>query len=330
MPRYRVLLTDRAWPDAEVEREILASADAELIEAPQTDEATLVALAQDCDAIATCWAEVTDAVVRAAPRCRVIARLGIGLDNIAVATATELGIPVTNVPDYCVDEVAEHTLALILACSRRIAVFDARAKRGEYDRLVEPPLRRLAGQALGLVGFGRIGEAVFHRAKALGLNVMAHTRSGNNRGTDCTMVGLPQLLEQSDYVSLHAPLTEQTRGLIAAAEFDRMKSTAYLVNTSRGGLVDHQALWSAVRDGVIAGAALDVFDPEPPDLTQPLYRHERVLVTPHAAFLSAESLQNLRERAAAQVADVLQNRRPEHVANPEVLESSDGAGPLPD
>jgi D-3-phosphoglycerate dehydrogenase / 2-oxoglutarate reductase len=316
--RYRVLITDRAWADCEVEREILAAADAEIVEAPRADESTLADLARDCDAIGTCWAHVSEAVVRAAVRCRVIARFGIGLDNISVQTATELGIPVTCVPDYCVDEVAEHTLALLLSLARRIPLFDSRAKRGEYDRRVDPPLRRLRGQTLGLVGFGRIGQEVYRRAVGLGLNLVAHSPSGNDYGTGCRMTSLDELLPTADFVSLHCPLTEQTRHLIGADRLARMKPTAYLINASRGPLVDHDALWDAIRTGRIAGAGLDVFDPEPPDLSQPLFRDERVLVTPHAAFLSADSLHALRSRTARQIADVLQLRQPEHLVNPDV------------
>jgi D-3-phosphoglycerate dehydrogenase len=316
--QYRVLITDRAWPDCAVEREILAGADAEIIEAPRADEDTLVELARDCDAIGTCWANVTDAVVRAAARCRVIARFGIGLDNICVQTATERGIPVTYVPDYCVDEVAEHTLALLFALARRIPLFDSRAKRGEYDRRVDPPMRRLAGRTLGLVGFGRIAQAVFHRGRALGLNVVANSRSGDDRGTGCRMISLDELLATSDFVSLHCPLTDEMRQFVNAEQLTRMKPTAFLINTSRGGLVDADALWDAIQSGRIAGAGLDVFDPEPPDLSQPLYRDDRVLVTPHAAFLSADSLHALRSRTARQIADVLQHRRPEHLVNPDV------------
>jgi len=318
MPAYRVLITDRAWPDCEVEREILAAAGAEIIEAPQSDEETLVELARDCDAIGTCWANVSEAVVRAAVRCRVIARFGIGLDNISVRTATELGIPVTCVPDYCVDEVAEHTLALLLSLARRIPLFDARAKRGEYDRRIDPPLRRVSGQTLGLVGFGRIAQAVFRRSAGLGLNVIAHSPSGNDHGTGCRMASLEELLSTSDFISLHCPLTNATRNLVGADQLARMKPTAYLINTSRGPLVDHTALWDAIRTGRLAGAGLDVFDPEPPDLSQPLFRDERVLVSPHAAFLSADSLHALRSRTARQIADVLQLRRPEHLVNPDV------------
>jgi D-3-phosphoglycerate dehydrogenase / 2-oxoglutarate reductase len=320
MPRpLRVLLTDRAWPDCSIEREELARVGAEIVEAREHDESTLMALAADSDAIGTNWAHVTDRVIRAAPRCRIIARFGIGLDNIDVATATELGIPVTNVPDYCVEEVADHALALLLAGARNIAFFHQRTKRSEYDLSAGPPMRRLSSTTLGLIGFGHIARNLFPKARALGMKVLAHSPSQNDFGTGCPMVSFDELLTQSDFISLHAPLVESTHHLISAPQFARMKPTAWLINTSRGGLIDTSALSDALAAGRIAGAALDVFDPEPPDLSDPLYRDERVIVTPHAAFVSEESLRELRARASRQIADALEGARPANVVNPEVF-----------
>jgi D-3-phosphoglycerate dehydrogenase len=319
--RYRVLLTDRAWPDTAIEREILGRVDAELVEAADAHEAALAFLAPDADAIATNWAGVTEKVVRAARRCRVICRTGIGLDNIAVATATSLKIPVTNVPDYCVGDVADHALALLLACARNIAFFHVRTKRGEYDLPAAPPMPRLAGRRLGLVGLGRIGTNLAGKARALGLEVIAHTSSGSDHGTGCRMVSLNELLAESDFVSLHAPLTDATRHLLALGEFEKMKRTAFVINTARGGLIDQAGLWMALERNLIAGAALDVFDPEPPDLATPLMQDERVIITPHAAFVSPESLIELRTRVATQIVDVLSGRRPECVVNPEVYDA---------
>ena len=317
-PRYRVLLTDRAWPDTTIEREILEPAGAELVEATDTDEATLCRLVADAHAIAANWAPLTEAVVRAARQCRVICRTGIGLDNIAVATATELKIPVTNVPDYCVGEVTDHALALLLACARNIAFFHGRTKQGEYRPQGARLMPRLAGKRLGLVGLGHIGRNLAGKAQGLGIEVIAHTLSGNDYGRGCRMVSLDELLAESDFVSLHAPLTAATRQLLALPQFEKMKRSAYLINTARGGLIDHADLWTALERNLIAGAALDVFDPEPPDLSSPLMQDERVIVTPHAAFVSHESLIELRSRVARQIVEVLAGRRPECVVNPEV------------
>jgi len=318
--KLRLLITDRAWADCSIERSILEPIGIEVVESPRVDEGTLAELARDADAIGTCWAQVTERVIRASPRCRIVSRLGIGLDNISVATATELGIPVTNVPDYCISEVSDHALALILACARNVAYFHLRTKGGEYRLAGAPPMKRLAGATLGLIGFGGIARALLPKARAIGFKVVAHSQHGDDHGTNCPMVSLDELLAQSDFVSLHVPLTESTAQLIGPRELHLMRASAFLVNTSRGGLIDHAALWRAISQGRLAGAALDVFDPEPPDLSQPLFQDERVIVTPHAAFTSAESLRELRTRAAHQIAQALQGLRPENVVNPQVYD----------
>ncbi|MCA9073997.1 MAG: C-terminal binding protein [Planctomycetaceae bacterium] len=315
---YRVLITDQPWSNSDIERAILEPVGCELIEAPDGDEETLIELARDVDAIATCWAHVTANVIEAAQNCKHIARLGIGLDNIDLTAATDRGIPVTNVPDYCVNEVADHALGLLLACARNIAYFHLRTKRGEYDLKAGPTMTRLSEQTLGLVGFGRIARNLREKAMALGLTVIAHSRSGNDYGTGCEMVSFEQLLARSDYVSVHAPLSVETEQMFDVATLSKMKQNACLINTSRGGLVDEKALLMALRMERLRMVALDVFRPEPPDLSQPLFCHERVIVTPHAAFVSEQAVRELRKRVARQVLDVLQKRRPEHIVNPEV------------
>ena len=178
-------------------------------------------------------------------------------------------------------------------------------------------MRRLSGLTLGLVGFGRIARAVVPRARALGLNVVATTPSGDDHGTDCPMVPFEDLLRTSDVVSLHCPLSEDTHHMINRTSLDWLQSHAVLINTSRGGLIDHAAAWEALQRDTLGGLALDVFDPEPPNLSDPLFADHRVIATPHAAFLSQESVEELRLRTARQVADVLAGRMPEHVVNPE-------------
>lgn len=315
--RFRVLLTDRAWPDAHVETEILQTAGAELVEATATDETTLATLAADVDAIVTNWAKVTDRVIQSSPRCRIVSRTGIGIDNIAVSTATELGIPVTNCPDYCVQEVADHALGLLLACARRIGFFHLRTKKGEYNLGAATMMRRLSMQRVGLIGLGHIARELVPRLRALGMKVVAYTPSGSDHGTGCQMVALSDLLSHSDYVSLHAPLLPETHHLMNAERLGLMKPSAYLINTSRGGLIDIAALWSVIQSGKIAGAALDVFEPEPPDLRDPIYQDERVIVTPHAAFVSAESLVQMRTQAINQVVQALRGETPDNIVNRE-------------
>jgi len=316
--RFRVLITDRAWSDTCIERAILAPIDGDIIEPGSSDEATLVDMAPEVDAIATNWARVTETVIRAARRCRIVSRFGIGVDNIAVNTATECGIPVTNCPDYCVSEVSDHALGLLLACARRIGFFHCRTKRGEYKLSSSAPMQRISGQTLGIVGLGQIARVLVPKAIALGLRVIASTPSGNDYGTGVPMVSFDELLASSDYISIHAPLTPQTRHMFAADEFSRMRRTAYLINTSRGGLVDHEALFLALNQNQIAGAALDVFDPEPPDLSQPLFQDERVIVTPHAAFVSEQALHQMRTQAMQHIVSALSGHRPQNVINPQI------------
>lgn len=314
----RVLLTDRPWADDAIERGILAAAGMELIEAPAGDEATLSALASDCQAIMTCWAKVTQTVIAASPGCRHVARLGIGLDNIDVAYATSQNILVTNIPDYCIEEVVDHALALLLGLARNVAFHYLKTKQGVYDLRAGQPMRRIAGQTLGLLGLGRTGQLLREKALGLGLKVIAHSASGSDRGTGCEMVSQEELFRRSDFLSLHAPLNPQTKHVVNARTLATMKPHAVIINTSRGPLIDHGALWAALQANTIGGAGLDVFEPEPPNLADPLFADARVIATPHIAFVSAESLINLRERTARQVVDVLQGRVPENVINPQV------------
>ena len=316
--RFRVLLTDRAWPDTSIEQQIVAEIGGLVVEPVSSGEAALIDVAATVDAIVTNWAKVSEAVIRACPRCRIVSRFGIGVDNIAVTTATELGIPVTNCPDYCVGEVSDHALGLLLACARRIGLFHLRASRGEYNPTTVLPMQRIAGQTLGLVGLGKIARTLVPKAQALGLNVIAHTASGQDHGTGVRMVSFGELLSASDFISIHAPLTPQTRQIFDARAFDQMRPTAYLINTSRGGLIDHAALYEALQRNGLAGAALDVFDPEPPDLTLPLFQDERVIVTPHAAFVSEQSIRQLRTEAMQNVVAALSGRRPNNVLNPQI------------
>lgn len=319
MPRFRVLQTDFAWPDTEIERRGLAEVDAELIVADKTDAATLTRLASGVDAIMTNWAKVPEAVIAAAPHCRIVSRLGIGLDNIDVAYCTRNKIPVTNVPDYCVIEVAEHTLALLLGLARKVAFYHHETMQGRYVLQSGPPLKRIAGQTLGLIGLGNIGRLVAKGAQALGMNVVAYTRSRRDPQPGVNYVELDELLSGSDYVSLHIPLNSDSKRLLGAPQFAKMKKGAYLINTARGGVIDHGALAASLANGHLAGAALDVQDPEPPDLSLAPYNDPRVIITPHAAFVSEESLANLRSRVAKQVATRLTGGVPENVVNPEVL-----------
>ena len=318
MPTFKALYTDYPWSNIDLERSILDEVDCELIVSPDNKEATLASLAPGVDTILTCWAPVTAKVIDAADRCRHIARTGIGLDNIDVKRATERGIVVTNVPDYCINEVAEHTLALIFALGRNIAGYHLATKNGQYDLVAGLPAERISGKTLGIIGLGQIGKILAERAAAVGMRVVGTNRS---RQTPAGVEWLPldDLLAVSDYVSVQAPLTPETRHLINRDTLRRMKPSAYLINTSRGGLVDHAALAEALAENRIAGAGLDVQDREPPDLSQAPYNDPRVVVTPHVAFYSSQATDELRTRVGRQAAAFLRGERPENVVNPAVL-----------
>ena len=321
---WKVLITDHVWPSTDPERAVLESGGGSVVVAPDGEEATLVELARDSDAIMTCFAQVTENVVRAAERCVVIGRFGVGVDNIAVDTATELGIAVTYVPDYCVDEVSDHVMALLHAWNRKIALFDRSVKgRGWSSQPLTMRMMRLRGKTIGIVGFGRIGRAVAEKARAFGLNVLAAdpvVTAGSVEEAGGLLVDLQTLLAESDFVSLHTPLTEGTRNLISRAELATMKQDSFLINAARGPLVDEEALYEALTTGAIAGAGLDVMVENVPSMDHPLLSLDNIIVTPHVAFFSQESTLELEQRAAAEVVSVMQGRMPDNLVNPAVLD----------
>ena len=319
---YRVLITDYVWPTLDREREVLEPHGVELIPSPSGDEETLSRLAKGVDGIMTCFASVTPAVVRASDRLKVVARYGIGVDNIAVDVATSRDVVVTNVPDYCVEEVAEHALALLFACARRLARYDRDVRDKKWNSKVGMPLFRIHGKTLGIVGFGQIGKRVASKAQALGLNVLAFSPSltpSQAHQIGCRAVDLTELLNHSDFVSLHLPLTPETASMFDRERFGEMKQGAIFINTSRGGLVDSDALAAALTSGHLAAAGIDVLPQEPPDWDEPLLNQENLITTPHVAFYSEESLAELQTRTAQAVACVLQSAMPESVVNAEVL-----------
>jgi D-3-phosphoglycerate dehydrogenase len=319
-----VLITDYAWPSLDPEHEIFGRSGTRLLVAETGSRDELVELAPSADAILCNWKPVDASVLRAANRCLTVGRYGIGLDNIDVATATSLGIVVTNVPAYCLDDVADHTMALLLACNRKVSWFDRDMKEGRYDLKAHPPLRRLRGKTLGLAGFGKIGHSVAQRAISFGLRILAlrprsHSNSGVVPGVE--FVSFDQLLEQSDYLSLHLPATAETVGMFNSAAFAQMKAGAVLLNTARGSLIRQQDLIDALDSGKLGAAGIDVWPIEPVPTGDPLATHPRVIATPHSAFYSDEALVELQTTAASQAVEVLSGRRPANIVNEAVLNS---------
>jgi D-3-phosphoglycerate dehydrogenase / 2-oxoglutarate reductase len=323
MSQLTVLVTDYTWDSTDREAAVLAEVGAGLVVARSGDEDELVRLVGDADAILTCFARVTPAVVRAGEKLRVIGRYGIGVDNIAVEEATRRGIPVTNVPAYCLDEVAEHVLALIFCLERGIHHYDRAVRDGDWALAVGQPIRRIAGRTLGVIGFGKIGRTVTQRAQALGMRVIVHDSradAGTIAAAGAEPVALLALAARADFVTLHVPATPDTEGLIDARFLAEMRPDAYLINTARGAVVDQVALTQALAERRIAGAGLDVFVPERLAPDDDLLAQPGLLATPHVAFYSEQSVAELATLAARNVATVLAGGRAVDTVNRQIYE----------
>ena len=305
----------------EAERAELARVGATLEARPCRSEAEVVSAVADADAVLNTVVPITARAIAAMARCRVIVRSGVGVDNVDVAAASIAGIVVANVPDASVEEVSNHALALLLACSRKVVLLDRSLRAGTWSRALFPPMGTLYDQTLGVVGFGRIARALARKAQALHMRVIAAdplVAETEFHRASVEPVDLDRLLVESDFVSLHAPLLTETRHLIGAAQLAAMKPTAYLINTARGPLIDQSALVEALRSGAIAGAGLDVFEHEPLPADDPLLQLPNVVLTPHAAAYSDRGIAELRRRTGEAAAEVLRGRWPRGVANADV------------
>ena len=293
----KVVITDCDHPDVVAEQRIFGRAGLEVELASCRTEGEVIAAGKGAVALLTQYAPVSADVLARLPECRAVGRYGTGVDNIDTVAARARGVALVSVPDYSLEEVANHTIALILALVRGVVRLDASVHAGRWDFRDAGQVRRASTQQLGVVGLGHIGGAVASRALALGFVVAAHDTAA--RDIDgVSMLSFAELLATSDVVSLHVPLGQATRHLLDDDAFALMKPGAVLVNTARGGLVDPAALARALDSGRLAGAALDVLDPEPPTAGNPLLSDERIIVTPHAAFYSEESLAELKRRVA--------------------------------
>jgi D-3-phosphoglycerate dehydrogenase len=312
---FKVVVTDQVFPSIDTETQLLAAIGARIEVADGTPEG-VVRIGGDADALLNTYLPITGQLLAQLPACKIVARYGIGFDNVDLAAAAGHGIVVTNVPDYSVEEVAVHTLGLMLALTRRLPEASALVASGGWGLAGLRPIRRLSTQRAGLVGFGRIARRLAGYLTALGCEVVAHDPFLRPAPGLPPLLALPDLLGRCDLVSLHAPLTAQTKGLIGAAELATMKPGAVLVNTARGGLVDVDAVIEALRAGRVRAAALDVLDTEPPaagrlpgDLTS-------LLVTPHMAYYSEESIAESQRKAATQVVKVLTGGQPDYPVRP--------------
>ncbi len=321
---YKVLMTDTIFPDMEIERAELAAIGAELTLASGSDPKTLAREGKDCDAMIVVYAPITAEVINGLTKCKVMVRTGIGFNNIDLEAASRKGIMVANVPDYCQDEVADHAMALFLSGVRKVAFLNNRVKSGSWDVNEAKPIPRLRGKLFGLFGLGSIGQRVAERAKAFGMDVCSYDpympqevfdKLGVKRFHD-----FDEFLASVDFLSIHAPLTEETKHIINLQNLKKMKRTAFIVNTSRGPLVSENDMYIALKEGIIAGAGLDVLENEPPTHPFPLAELNNIILTPHAAFYSEESEPELRRKAAQEVVRTLKEGRPKHWVNKKMME----------
>lgn len=314
----RVVITDCDHGSIAEEIEVFASIGVQPLLARVTAEDEVIDLCRDAEGVITQYAVMSRRVMEGLPRCKAIARYGVGVDTIDLKAATDLGIIVCNVPDYCPDEVADHAVALILSLVRKTALFDRRVKSGRWDFRLGAPIHRLQGKTLGLVGCGKIGLKVAGRIRSFGVKVTAFDPYLKDTEGQVTLTDLDTVLK-SDIISIHCPLNESTRHLISEEAFGKMERTPLLINTSRGPIVDEQALIRALEAGRISGAGLDVLEKEPPDPGHPFLSMENVILTPHTGYYSQESISELKRRVAENVRHVLVGEMPESPVNREVL-----------
>ncbi|MCC6531919.1 MAG: C-terminal binding protein [Burkholderiales bacterium] len=315
--KAKVVLSDYVWESLDVERRILGEV-AELTALQTKSPDQFIAAAADCDALLNTYAgPITAEVMAKMPKCRIIARYGIGVDTIDLDAATAAGIIVTNNPTYCIEEVAEHAMALVLACARKIAFYDRMVRAGRWEVPPGKPLFRLAGSTLGLVGFGNIARQVAVRAAAFGMRVLffdPYVKGGPFEG-GAAATDLKAMLATADIVSLHPPLTAQTRKMFNDELLACMKPSAYLVNCSRGPVIDTEALVRALDGRKIAGCALDTTDPEPLPEPHALRGRDNVIINPHVAWYSEQAMVGLQAGAPSEVRRVLTGQWPLNVVN---------------
>jgi D-3-phosphoglycerate dehydrogenase len=318
----KVVITDSHTDSHDIEREVLEDAgfDVEVVDVSSPE--AVIEAGRGADGLLVCYASVTDEVLDALDDLVVVGRQGVGLDNVDVESATEHGVQVVHDPEYCMDEVPEHALALILAWHRRVARYDAALKEGNWDWTIGRPIHRLNGQTLGIVGFGGIPRKMVERYESFGFELVAHDPYVDSEVFEeygVESLGLDALLGRADIVLTQVPLTPDTEGMFDASVFETMQENAILVNTGRGGVVDTDDLLEAIEADEIAGAALDVMPSEPPEEFD-LLKHEDVVATPHMAWYSEESLNWMRRNVTQQVVEAIEGERPEYLANPEVVE----------
>jgi D-3-phosphoglycerate dehydrogenase len=312
MARPVIAVTDTVFPSLDPAKTALARLNPTYRMSKSVNADDIVAVAKDADAVLVTYAKLTRDVLMRLTRCRAIGRFGLGVDNIDLPTAKEKGIAVNYVPDYCIREVSDHAMALLLALIRKIPLSNKLVQSGRWEMPAVVPIRRIEGTVLGLIGFGHIPRLVAPKAQAFGMRVISYdpfAKPDVFKAAGVEGVDLDTLLKTSDYVSVHAPLLPATRGMLNAAAFSKMKKGAYVVNTARGPLIDEPDLIAALDSGQVGGAGLDVVAAEPLAKDSPLLGRDNVIISPHTAFYSIEALNELQTKCATDVARVLSGEK---------------------
>lgn len=326
MAKFKVVVTDYEYESLENEKRELEKVGAELIPAQlrYVSPSEVIKVCKDADGLIVQYTKITREIIENLEKCKVIARYGIGVDNIDVKAATELGIFVVNVPDYHIEEVSDHTVALLLASIRKLNLHDKAVKNGKWDYKLGKPIFRVRGKTLGLIGFGRIARRVAEKMKPFGVKIITYDPYVNAEITGKYGVklvkSLEELLANSDFISIHVPLTNETYHMLSYREFGIMRDGVIIVNTARGPIIDERALIKALKEGKVAYAGLDVAEIEPIPKDSPLLKFDNVIITPHAAWYSEESQKELQTKVARGVAEALSGKIPTYLVNPEVLD----------
>lgn len=322
MAKYKVAVSDYVFPNLDPEREIMSELDVELVSGQCRSRDELVNLVRGADALLNCHFKPIDGVVMdAMPNCRAIVRYGIGVDTIDIPAATSRGIAIANVPDYCIDEVSDQAVAMMLSLLRKLPVADSGIRFGDWDLGRLKPIRRMCALTVGIVGMGRIGRAIAQKTAAFGSKLVCFDPSYNETDPDMRSVDLDTLYAESDAIVLQAPATADTHHLLNDRAFSLMKKKPVIVNCARGELIDTSALIRALESGAILGAGLDVIEGAPPLASDsPLLKFENVILTPHSAWFSEEALTSLQTLAAMEVARALRGERVKSLINPEALQ----------
>lgn len=319
---FKVVITDREYEQIDQEKRIMEAVGAEVFDYQIKDPEKILEVAHDCDALMVQYAKVPESLIRQLNRCKVIARYAAGVDGIDLEAAGKKGIYVVNVRDYCTEEVAVHALTMLLALSQKITEYDRKVKCGIWNYKVGLPCAGLSEKIVGIIGYGKIGEAYAKKIQSFCKKVWVASSHANRdillrEGLE--LKPQEEIIAQADYISLHAPLTEENRHMFHKETFRKMKSSACLINVARGGLICEEDLAWALKEGQIAGAALDVMEEEPPQKHNPLLGLDNVILTPHVAWYSKRAQERLQTAIAEEVARVLSGHIPRNCANLKLL-----------